>query len=129
MSFLRELVLMKSNYLLKYHDFYFQWITRLKEEVKELRNKLGDEEFKEKIKRNPDFKARYDLLVEKVAVVKKIIAYRIRYKLSQEQLAKELGVTQQYISKIEEGEFSNSDAIENILEHIGYRLRLEAIPA
>ena len=120
---------MKSNYLLKYHDFYFQWITRLKEEVKELRNKLGDEEFKEKIKRNPDFKARYDLLVEKVAVVKKIIAYRIRYKLSQEQLAKELGVTQQYISKIEEGEFSNSDAIENILEHIGYRLRLEAIPA
>ena len=88
-----------------------------------------DDYIKEKLKKNPDFKARYDLLMEKVVVVKKIIAYRIRHKLSQEQLAKELGVTQQYISKIEEGEFSNLDAIENILEHIGYRLKLEVVPA
>lgn len=88
-----------------------------------------DDYIKEKIKRNPDFKARYDLLMEKAAVVKKIIAYRIRHKLSQEQLAQDLGVTQQYISKIEEGEFSNLDSIEEILEHIGYRLRLEVVPA
>ena len=88
-----------------------------------------DDYIKEKIKRNPDFKARYDLLMEKTAVVKKIIAYRIRHKLSQEQLAKEIGVTQQYISKIEEGEFSNLDTIENVLEHIGYRLKLEVVPA
>ena len=88
-----------------------------------------DDYIKEKIKRNPDFKARYNLLMEKAAVVKKIIGYRIRHKLSQEQLAEEIGVTQQYISKIEEGEFSNLDAIENILEHIGYRLRLEVVPA
>ena len=38
---------MKSNYLLKYHDFYFQRIAKLKEQVKELRNKLGDEEFRQ----------------------------------------------------------------------------------
>jgi transcriptional regulator with XRE-family HTH domain len=67
--------------------------------------------------------------MEKATVVKKIIAYRIRHKLSQEQLAKELGVTQQYISKIEEGEFSNLDSIEEILKHIGYRLKLEVVPA
>ena len=88
-----------------------------------------DDYIKEKIKRNPDFKARYDLLMEKAAVVKKIIAYRIRHKLSQEQLAEEIGVTQQYISKIEEGEFSNLYTIENVLEHIGYRLKLEVVPA
>lgn len=88
-----------------------------------------DDYIKEKIKRNPAFKAHYDLLMEKAAVVKKIIEYRIRHKLSQEQLARELGVTQQYISKIEEGEFSNLDAIENILEPIGYRLKLEVVPA
>ena len=87
-----------------------------------------DDYIKEKIKRNPGFKARYDLIKEKVAVVKKIIAYRIRHNLSQEQLAKEIGVTQQYISKIEEGEFSNLDTIENVLEHIGYRLKLEVVP-
>ena len=83
---------------------------------------------KEKMKRSPNFKAHYDLLMEKTAVVKKIIEYRIRHKLSQEQLAKELGVTQQYISKIEEGEFSNLDTIENILERTGYRLKLEVVP-
>ena len=88
-----------------------------------------DDYIKEKIKRNPDFKARYDLLMEKAAVVKKIIEYRIRHKLSQGELAKEIGVTQQYISKIEEGEFSNLDTIESILEHIGYRLKLEVVPA
>ena len=83
---------------------------------------------KEKIKKDPDFAACYDWIKEKVAVVKKIIAYRIRHKLSQGELAKEIGVTQQYISKIEEGEFSNLDAIENILEYIGYRLKLEVVP-
>jgi len=88
-----------------------------------------DDYIKEKLKRNPDFKARYDLLMEKAAVVKKVIGYRIRHKLSQEQLAEEIGVTQQYISKIEEGEFSNLDSIEEILEHIGYRLKLEVVPA
>jgi DNA-binding XRE family transcriptional regulator len=88
-----------------------------------------DDYIKEKMKKNPDFKARYDLIKEKTAVVKKIIAYRIRHNLSQERLAEEIGVTQQYISKIEEGEFSNLDAIEGILEHIGYRLRLEVVPA
>ena len=87
-----------------------------------------DDYIKEKMKRDPDFKARYDLLKEKAAVVKEIIEYRIRHDLSQAQLAKEIGVTQQYISKIEDGEFSNLDAIENILEHIGYRLKLEVVP-
>lgn len=87
-----------------------------------------DDYIKEKMKRDPDFKGRYDLIKEKTAVVKKIIGYRIRHKLSQTQLAKEIGVTQQYISKIEEGEFSNLDTIENILHHIGYRLKLEVVP-
>jgi len=91
--------------------------------------KKVDDYIKEKAKRNPDFKARYGLIMEKAVVVKKIIGYRIRHKLSQEQLAEEIGVTQQYISKIEEGEFSNLDTIENVLEHIGYRLKLEVVPA
>ena len=87
-----------------------------------------DDYIKEKMKKDPDFKARYDLLKEKAAVVKEIIKYRIQHKLSQAQLAKEIGVTQQYISKIEEGEFSNLDTIENVLHHIGYRLKLEVVP-
>ncbi|MBU4477934.1 MAG: type II toxin-antitoxin system YhaV family toxin [Candidatus Omnitrophica bacterium] len=38
---------MKSNYLLKYHDFYFLRIAKLKEQVKELRNKLSNEAFRQ----------------------------------------------------------------------------------
>ncbi len=90
--------------------------------------KKVDDYIKEKIKKDPDFKVRYDLIKEKTAVVKRIIAYRIQHNLSQAKLAEEIGVTQQYISKIEEGEFSNLDTIENVLEHIGYRLKLEVVP-
>ncbi len=87
-----------------------------------------DDYIKEKMKKDPGFKGRYDLIREKAAVVKEIIEYRIRHNVSQAQLAKHIGVTQQYISKIEEGEFSNLDTIENVLHHIGYRLKLEVVP-
>ena len=38
---------MTSNYLLRYHVFYYQRITELKEQVKGLYNKLSNEEFKQ----------------------------------------------------------------------------------
>lgn len=38
---------MKSKYLLKYHEFYYQRIAKLKKQVKELHNKLSPEEFKQ----------------------------------------------------------------------------------
>lgn len=38
---------MMSKYLLKYHEFYCLRISRLKERVKELRNNLDDEDFKQ----------------------------------------------------------------------------------
>lgn len=76
-----------------------------------------DDYIKEKMKKDPGFKERYNLIREKAAVVKEIIEYRIRHNVSQAQLAEQIGVTQQYISKIEEGEFSNLDTIENVLHH------------
>lgn len=39
--------MMKSNYLLRYHEFYYQRVTKLKEQVKGLKNRLSDEEFKQ----------------------------------------------------------------------------------
>lgn len=38
---------MKSEYLLKYHDFYYQRILGLKQRVKDLHEKLSPEEFKQ----------------------------------------------------------------------------------
>tara|TARA_B100000315_G_C14384920_1_gene499197 strand:- start:3 stop:329 length:327 start_codon:yes stop_codon:yes gene_type:complete len=82
---------------------------------------------KEKIKKDSDFKSRYDLIMQKVKIAKKVIQYRNKHKLSQTHLAKEMGVTQQYISKIEDGDFSNIETVEKILYHIGYRLKIEAV--
>jgi len=87
-----------------------------------------DDYIKDKIKKDPAFKERYDLIKEKAKVVAKIIEYRNKHDLTQSELAAELGVTQQYISKVEDGEFSNIDTIENILHHVGYRLKLEILP-
>ena len=38
---------MKNSYLLRYHEIYYRRITKLKGQVKELRHKLSDEDFKQ----------------------------------------------------------------------------------
>ncbi len=82
----------------------------------------------EKLKKDPGFKERYDLILQKAEIAKKIIGYRIKHNLTQAELADELGVSQQYISKIEEGHFSTLDMVENVLSHIGYKLKLKVEP-
>ena len=90
--------------------------------------KKVDDYIKEKMGKDPDFKSRYAWTMQKAAIAKKIIKYRLKHKLSQAQFAKELSVTQQYISKIEEGEFSNLATVEKILYHMGYGVKLQIIP-
>jgi DNA-binding XRE family transcriptional regulator len=81
----------------------------------------------EKIKKDPDFKESYAIIQQKAQIGKIIIEYRNKNGLTQVDLARELGVTQQYISKIEDGEFSSLSGIEQILHHIGYRLWLNVV--
>ena len=86
-----------------------------------------DEHLKEKLK-NPYFKEFYELEKQKLKIVKRIIDYRVKNKLSQKQLADKVGVTQQHISKIENGEFSSISTLEKILLFIGYTVKMQAIP-
>ena len=90
--------------------------------------KKVEEHINEKLKNDPEFKERYSLILQKAEIAKKIIDYRIKHNLSQAQLADELGISQQYISKIEEGHFSTLEMVEHILSHIGYRLKLKVEP-
>ncbi len=85
------------------------------------------EHLKGKLK-DPYFKELYELEEQKLAIVKRIIDYRIKNKLTQGQLAKKAGVTQQHISKIENGEFSSVATLERILLFIGYTVRIQAVP-
>ena len=70
----------------------------------------------------------YELDQQKLTVVKRIIAYRIKHNLTQGQLAGHVGVTQQHISKIENGEFSSVATLEKVLLAIGYSVRIQAVP-
>jgi DNA-binding XRE family transcriptional regulator len=86
-----------------------------------------EEHLREKLK-DPYFKELHELEEQKLAIVKPIIEYRIKYKLNQGDLAKIAGVTQQHISKIENGEFSNIATLERVLLFIGFTVKLEVIP-
>ena len=86
-----------------------------------------NEHLKEKLK-DPYFKELYELEQQKLSIVKRIIDYRIKNKLTQEQLATKAGVTQQHISKIENGEFSNVATLEKLLLFIGYTVKIRAVP-
>ena len=85
------------------------------------------EHLKEKLK-DPYFKELYELEEQKLKIVKRIIEYRVKNKLSQKQLADKIGVTQQHISKIENGEFSSISTLEKVLLFIGYTVKMQAIP-
>ena len=82
---------------------------------------------KEKTK-DPYFKELYELEAQKYAIVEKIVEYRIKKRMTQEQLAKEVGVTQQQISKVENGEFSSVMTLEKILLAIGMTMQIKAVP-
>lgn len=88
--------------------------------------KISDH-LKEKTK-DPYFKELYELETQKYAIVEKIVEYRIKKRITQEQLAKQVGVTQQQISKVENGEFSSVMTLEKILLAIGMTVQIKAVP-
>jgi transcriptional regulator with XRE-family HTH domain len=85
------------------------------------------EHLKEKLK-DPYFRELYELEEQKLAIVRRIIEYRVKNHISQRQLAGMAGITQQHISKIENGEFSNIATLEKVLLYIGYTVKMRVIP-
>ena len=73
--------------------------------------------------KNAYFKELYELDTVKTEIAKKIIEYRIKHSLTQTQLAKRVKVSQQQISYIEEGDFSNFQTIQKVLLAIGYKIK------
>lgn len=86
-----------------------------------------DEHLKEKLK-NPYFKELHELEEQKLEIVKRIVNYRIKYNLTQEDLARKADVSQQHISKIENGDFSNMMTLEKMLLFIGLTIKFTAVP-
>ncbi len=91
-----------------------------------MKTRKVEDYLKDKLK-DPYFKELWELEEQKLEIVKPIIAYRIKKKLSQMALAKSIGVTQQHISNIENGEFSSIATLEKVLLHIGYTVKIKAV--
>jgi transcriptional regulator with XRE-family HTH domain len=60
-------------------------------------------------------------------IAKQFVEYRIKNNLTQDELTKRLNITQQYISKLEEGIFSNIRDVAKLLFAIGYKLEFRII--
>ena len=91
-----------------------------------MRERTVNEHLQEKLK-DPYFKELYELEQQKYDIVKKIVEYRVKKQISQSELAKEAGVSQQHISKIENGEFSSIMTLEKVLLHIGMTVRIKVV--
>lgn len=89
------------------------------------RLKSVDEHLKEKAK-DPRFRELLALEEEKAKIASLVIRYRADHRLNQAQLARKVGVTQQYISKIEEGDFSSLATVWKVLGALGYRISIRA---
>ena len=57
--------------------------------------------------RDPGFKREYDALEEEFTLAREIIELRIRRKLTQKQLAQQMGTSQPAIARIESGSYKN----------------------
>jgi DNA-binding XRE family transcriptional regulator len=88
--------------------------------------KRVDDHLREK-RRNPAFRDLQELDEEKLKVAKVIVGERIRRRLSQAALAKQLGVTQQQVSKLESGDFDNLATLQKTLITLGYQVKVSAI--
>lgn len=93
-----------------------------------MRLRKVDDHLQEELK-DPYFRELYELDQQKLVIVKKIIAFRIRRGWTQADLAGKAGVTQQYISKIENGEFTSIVALEKVLRFLGLAVQIRVVQA
>jgi len=81
--------------------------------------------------KNPDFKALYQEERQALMLAMKIAALREKKGLSQQQLAKLMGTSQQAISRIESGDYEGFTlkTLEKIAEATGTRVKIEFVAA
>ncbi|MCX5835926.1 MAG: helix-turn-helix transcriptional regulator [Deltaproteobacteria bacterium] len=81
--------------------------------------------------KDPEFKAHYEEEKQALMLAIKIVELREKKGLSQQQLAKLMGTSQQAISRIESGEYEGFTlkTLEKIAESTGMRVKIEFVAA
>jgi len=87
-----------------------------------------DEYLQEQLK-NEDFRKEYDALEPEFQVVRAMLDARMSQELTQQELAKRIGVDRSDISRLENGTANPSlKTLKRIAEGLGMRLKIEFIP-
>ena len=96
-----------------------------KGKVRTFRRRLGEE------LKDPEFRAHYEEERQALKLAMKIAKLREKRGLSQQQLAKRMGTSQQSISRIESGEYGGFTlkTLEKIAEATGTRVKIEFVAA
>jgi HTH-type transcriptional regulator / antitoxin HipB len=96
-----------------------------KGKVRTFKSRLRDE------LKDPEFKAHYQKEKQTLNMAMKIVELREKKGLSQQQLAKLMGTSQQAISRIESGEYEGFTlkTLEKIAEATGMRVKIEFVAA
>ena len=96
-----------------------------KGEVRTFRSRLRED------LKDPEFKAHYQEERQALNLAMKIARLREKKGLSQQQLAKLMGTSQQAISRIESGEYEGFTlkTLEKIAEATGTRIKIEFVAA
>jgi DNA-binding XRE family transcriptional regulator len=96
-----------------------------KGKVRTFKSRLRDE------LKDPEFKAHYQEEKQALKMAMKIAELREKNGLSQQQLAKLMGTSQQAISRIESGEYEGFTlkTLEKIAEATGMRVKIEFVAA
>jgi DNA-binding XRE family transcriptional regulator len=96
-----------------------------KEKVRAFRNRLRED------LKDPEFKAHYQEERQALKLAMKIAKLREKKGLSQQQLAKLMGTSQQAISRIESGEYEGFTlkTLEKIADATGTRVKIEFVAA
>ena len=75
--------------------------------------------------KNPEFAKGYEEEKRRLGIAIKIVAYRQKQKLTQTELAKRSGITQQQLSKMERGENCNIATLLKVCNSLGYKVILK----
>ena len=87
------------------------------------------EDLKADLLRDPAVRAEYDARAEEFEVTRELIAARLRAGLSQEQLARRMGVTQPAVARVESGRHWPSRAtLERYAKATGTRPVVKLVP-
>jgi DNA-binding XRE family transcriptional regulator len=96
-----------------------------KKKVRTFRDRLRED------LRNPEFKAHYQKERQALKLAMKIAKLREKKGLSQQQMAKLMGTSQQAVSRIESGEYEGFTlkTLEKIAEATGTKVKIEFVAA